>query len=157
MKGKSEHKPRRLDFEIPIWKRNPGNVSQVEYQKFYMSLTKDWQIPRSMWCFGIFRALIFGPTRAPFEEFDSEKIKLFVRGVFVLNTSNELVPDYLTFIKGDVDSDDLPLDTSRDILQRNEKIQVIRESFSESALRMLKELAKEKIRYNNSTLSSTRT
>uniref|UniRef100_A0A671XJU2 Endoplasmin n=1 Tax=Sparus aurata TaxID=8175 RepID=A0A671XJU2_SPAAU len=162
-KNKPKTKKTVWDWELmndikPIWQRPAKEVEEDEYTAFYKTFSKDSDDPLAHIHFMAegevtFKSILFVPTSAPrglFDEYGSKKndyIKLFVRRVFITDDFNDMMPKYLNFVKGVVDSDDLPLNVSRETLQQHKLLKVIRKKLVRKTLDMIKKIAEEQ--YND--------
>merc|ERR1711879_587176 len=143
----------QVNTQKAIWLRAKEDVTEEEHGEFYKSISKDYLDPLAYTHFNAegeieFKSILFLPKKAPFDMMDNyhtkkSEVKLYVRRVLVAEKFEELLPRYLNFVRGVVDSDDLPLNVSREQLQQNKIMKVISKKLVRKVLELMKKLAKE--------------
>eukprot|EP00854_Cymbomonas_tetramitiformis_P004866 gene4866-5943_t len=141
----------QVNTQSPIWIKNADEIEEIEYQSFYKNLTKDHQDAQTYKHFNVegqvdFTALIYIPKAQPMDLFETKnkiKLKLYVKRVFVTDECEELIPEYLSFVRGIVDSNDLPLNISRELLQKNKFISVMNKNLTKKVIDMIITLSEE--------------
>jgi molecular chaperone HtpG len=149
MKKEGSDEPQTINQASALWARNKNDITAEQYEEFYKHVSHDFGAPLTYTHNRVegrseYTQLLYIPAKAPFDLWDRNKrggIKLYVKRVFIMDDAEQLMPTYLRFVKGVIDSADLPLNVSREILQESRDVKAIREGSTKRVLGMLEELA----------------
>ncbi|HHF3533799.1 TPA: molecular chaperone HtpG [Haemophilus influenzae] len=141
----------KINKSDALWTRSKNDVSDEEYKEFYKHLSHDFADPMT-WAHNkvegnqAYTSLLYVPAKAPWDLFNREHkhgLKLYVQRVFIMDDAEQFMPNYLRFMRGLIDSNDLPLNVSREILQDNKITAALRKALTKRSLQMLEKLAKD--------------
>lgn len=152
IKLKSGEKVETVNTGSALWRRPKSEIKDEQYDELYKHLSHDWEKPLARTHFTVegtqeFTGLLFIPREPPFDLFDRARrrgVRLYVKRVFIMDDCEELVPEYLRFVRGLIDSDDLPLNVSRELLQSDRLVPTIKKNIIRKTLDLLDELAKDR-------------
>lgn len=139
----------QLNTQKPIWTRDPKEVTKEEYHSFYKNFTSDWEEPLAYKHFKLdgqvqMKGILYVPKKAPFDLFEKKKnkdnVKLYVKRVLITENCDDFMPEYLSFVKGVVDCDDLPLNVSREFIQNSSMFKTIKNSLVKKCLELFSEI-----------------